>query len=77
MNPLSSFITNYKVFLEQDEGCWNLMIDTGSSVNPMGSRFGFGGVPPEFKWEFTDKAEGLKACMEWEAYFKEVAKRKK
>jgi hypothetical protein len=53
------------------------MIDTGSSVNPMGSRFGFGGIPPEFKWEFTDKAEGLKACMEWEAYFKEVAKRKK
>lgn len=71
------FITSYKVFLGQDEGCWNLMIDTGSSISPMGPRFSFGGVPPEFQWEFTDKAEGLKACKAWEDYFKEVAKKRK
>ena len=53
------------------------MIDTGSSISPMGPRFAFGGVPPEFQWEFTDKTEGLKACKAWEDYFKEVAKKRK
>lgn len=75
---MSSFTANYKVYPTAiDEGIWELTINTGSSVSPLGPRFNFGSGCPNFEWEFSDKQKALEACAEWESYFQKVAKKKK
>jgi hypothetical protein len=75
---LSSFTENYKVFpVVVGEGLWELQIDTGMTLGPLGPRFNFGGGCPQFIWEFDNKESALKASDEWNHYFKENAKKKK
>ena len=73
-----NFIANYKVYPTViDEGVWELTINTGSSISPLGPRFFFGQGCPKFVWQFTSKEEALEASRDWEEYFKVVSKRKK
>ena len=73
-----NFIANYKVYPTAiDEGVWELTINTGSTINPLGPRFFFGQGCPKFVWHFTDKEKANEASREWEQYFQMVSKKKK